>query len=116
MKKEDAPVSYVLVEADGLKKILSTQTSIQEMLETFQKKVEELKEALPFERKLYTAAEAAMYLGVSVPYLRKDCSEGPRKGRTPGPDPIKIGGMVRYTREDLDAWIERHRKRRYYPN
>ncbi len=65
----------------------------------------ELKEAMPLEKKLFTLAEAAKYLAVSESFLRKDCSEGPRKNRTPGPDPVKIRDMIWYKREDLDAWI-----------
>jgi len=34
---------------------------------------------------------------------------GPRRGRTPGPRWSKCGRAVRYLKEDLDAFLEKHR-------
>jgi predicted DNA-binding transcriptional regulator AlpA len=50
--------------------------------------------------------EAAIYLGMSVSFLRQDRLNGHREGRAPGPRWIKIGRSVRYLREDLDDWLE----------
>ena len=109
-ENNNVPVSYVLINPDGLEEVRNFQTNLRLVVETLQRKIEELKEAIPLEKKLFTLSEAAKYLAVSESFLRKDCSEGPRKNRTPGPDPLKIGGLIRYAREDLDAWIATHRK------
>ncbi len=34
---------------------------------------------------------------------------GPRRGRTPGPRWGKYGKAIRYLKEDLDAFLEKHR-------
>jgi predicted DNA-binding transcriptional regulator AlpA len=113
-KNGSTPVPYFLVNPSGLKEVLSLQKDIDLAMETLQQKMVELKEAIPLEKKLFTLTEAAKYLAVSESFLRKDCSEGPRKNRTPGPDPVKIGEMIRYTREDLDEWICKHKMQRTY--
>jgi predicted DNA-binding transcriptional regulator AlpA len=107
-------MSYFLVNPEGLEEVRSLKKDIHSAVETLQQKMAEIREAIPLEKKLFTLAEAAVYLAVSESFLRKDCSEGPRMNRTPGPDYIKIGDMIRYTREDLDAWIEKHRRHRAY--
>jgi hypothetical protein len=107
-----------LVDSKGAEQVQEMVKEMRAMLEIFQKGLAEIKEAMPFEKKLYTVEEAAIYLAVSESYLRKDCCEGPRKGRTPGPTPVKIltedgkTSMVFYTKEDMDRWIEEHRKPR----
>ena len=113
-KNGNAPVPYFLVNPNGLEEVQSLQKDLHSAVEALQLKMEELKEAIPLEKKLFTLAEAAKYLAVSESFLRKDCSEGPRKNRTPGPDPVKIGDMIRYTREDLDEWIDKHKRQRAY--
>jgi predicted DNA-binding transcriptional regulator AlpA len=114
MNRENIPVSYFLVNPEGLEEVRSLKQDLHTTVETLHQKMAELKEALPQEKKLFTLAEAAVYLAVSESFLRKDCSEGPRVNRTPGPDPVKIGDMIRYKREDLDAWIDTHKKQRAY--
>jgi predicted DNA-binding transcriptional regulator AlpA len=114
MNKDSAPVPYFLVNPDGLEEVRSLKKDLHSVVETLQQKMTELKEVLPVEKKLFTLSEAAAYLAVSESFLRKDCSEGPRVNRTPGPDPVKIGDMIRYKREDLDAWIDRHKRHRAY--
>jgi predicted DNA-binding transcriptional regulator AlpA len=109
-----APVSYFLVNPDGMEEVRNLQKDLHSFVETLQRRMEELKEAIPLEKKLFTLQEAAKYLAVSESFLRKDCSEGPRENRTPGPDPVRLGDMIRYTREDLDAWIDKHKKQRTY--
>ena len=113
-KTNNEPVSYFLVNPSGLEEVRNFQENLHITVETLQQKMMELKEAIPPEKKLFTLPEAAKYLAVSESFLRKDCSEGPRKNRTPGPDPVKIGNMIRYTREDLDDWITKHKKDRAY--
>lgn len=56
-----------------------------------------------------TESEAALYIGMSRSYLRKDRCEGHRKGRTPGPPYIRVGTAIRYLVSDLDAWLNKHR-------
>ena len=113
-KNNGAPVPYFLVNTNGIEEVRNFQKDLHLAVETLQQKIAELKEAIPLEKKLYTLQEAAKYLAVSESFLRKDCSEGPRKNRTPGPDPVKIGDMIRYTREDLDEWISKHKRQRVY--
>jgi predicted DNA-binding transcriptional regulator AlpA len=102
------------VNPEGIEEVRNLKQDIHSAVETLQQKMAEIREAIPLEKKLFTLTEASVYLAVSESFLRKDCSEGPRKNRTPGPDPVKIGEMIRYTREDLDAWIDRHKKPRAY--
>jgi predicted DNA-binding transcriptional regulator AlpA len=113
-KDNNTPVSYFLVNPSGIEEVRNLKQDIHSAVETLQQKMAEIREAIPLEKKLFTLTEAAVYLAVSESFLRKDCCEGPRKNRTPGPDPVKIGEMIRYTREDLDAWIDRHKKPRAY--
>lgn len=58
--------------------------------------------------------EAADYLSLSASYLRNTRARDMRKQTKgegiEGPAWINIGGAVRYVRDDLDAWIEYHRK------
>ena len=110
----NTPVPYFLVNPNGLEEVRNFQKDLHSTVETLQQKMEELKEAIPLEKRLFTLQEAAKYLAVSESFLRKDCSEGARKNRTPGPDPVKIGDMIRYTREDLDEWITNHKVHRTY--
>jgi predicted DNA-binding transcriptional regulator AlpA len=114
MNRDNAPVPYFLVNSEGLEEVRDLKKDIYTAVETLQQKMAELKEAIPLEKKLFTLTEAAKYLAVSESFLRKDCSEGPRMNRTPGPDPVKIGDMIRYKREDLDAWIDKHKRQRAY--
>ena len=63
--------------------------------------------------RLLNEKETAVYLGMSVAYLRLDRCEGHRGNRTPGPSYLKIGKAVRYDIADLDAWIAAHKTPRY---
>ena len=58
----------------------------------------------------FTEEEAAFYLGVSRSFLRQGRMDGTRENRTPGPEFIKLGRMIRYLREDLDSWLNQNRK------
>jgi predicted DNA-binding transcriptional regulator AlpA len=113
-KNNNAPIPYFLVNSNGLEEVRNLQKDLHSAVEIIQQKMTELKEVIPLEKKLFTLQEAAKYLAVSESFLRKDCSEGPRKNRTPGPNPVKIGDMIRYTREDLDEWIDKHKMHRVY--
>lgn len=53
--------------------------------------------------------DAAIYIGMSVSFLRQSRMEGNRKGRTPAPPYIKIGRAVRYLVDDLDSWLIENR-------
>jgi predicted DNA-binding transcriptional regulator AlpA len=61
------------------------------------------------EKRAFTEAEAAEYIGMSRSYLRQDRMTGPRETRTTGPPWVQIGRAIRYLKEDLDAWLERRR-------
>lgn len=58
-------------------------------------------------------AEAAQYLGFSSSHIRNTRTadlRARREGRPiKGPRWVTIGTAVRYLREDLDDWLERHR-------
>lgn len=53
--------------------------------------------------------EASVYLGVSRSSLRQGRMDGERQNRMPSPPFVKAGRRVIYLRDDLDAWLERHR-------
>jgi predicted DNA-binding transcriptional regulator AlpA len=57
-------------------------------------------------KRAFGEEEAAHYLAVSRSFLRQSRMDGVRETRTPGPRYVKIGRMVRYLKEDLDAWLE----------
>jgi hypothetical protein len=48
-------------------------------------------------------------------FLRQDRMNGFRKNRTPGPNYVKIGKIIRYLKEDLDNWLLKHRIQRDIP-
>ena len=52
--------------------------------------------------------EAAAYIGKSPSWLHKSRMTGT------GPVYLKIGGAVRYLREDLDAWLDASRRTGIY--
>ena len=54
--------------------------------------------------KIMTTRQAASFLGVS-----KDSLVRYRKLGV-GPDYAKLGKLVRYTQEDLEGWVTRHRR------
>ena len=56
-----------------------------------------------------TEKEAAMYIGMSRSFLSQDRMNGYRTGRTKGPEFMKLGRSVRYRRDVLDAWLDKHR-------
>jgi excisionase family DNA binding protein len=57
--------------------------------------------ALPTPR-LWTAEQAAEYLGVRPSWLY----EATREGRVPV---VRLGKHLRFLQEDLDSWISEHR-------
>lgn len=54
-------------------------------------------------RERLTEAEAAHYVGMSIPWLRL------QRMKRRGPSFLKIGRAVRYNVADLDAWMDSHR-------
>ena len=62
------------------------------------------------QRRSYTEIEAATYISMSASFLRQSRMNGDRVNRTPGPSYVKIGRAVRYLKEDLDCWLEQHRR------
>ena len=58
-------------------------------------------------KRAFTEEETAHYTATSRSFLRQSRMDGHREKRTPGPRYIKVGArMIRYLREDLDAWLE----------
>ena len=53
--------------------------------------------------------QAAQYIGFSSQYLRASRLKN-RKSPSDAPPFIKIGGRIVYLRDDLDKWLESHRK------
>ena len=60
---------------------------------------------------LLNETQAATVLGVSDSYLRLSRSTGRKEGRTPAPDFIALDGSIRYHRDDLKKWADRHERR-----
>lgn len=61
-------------------------------------------------KNIFKEKEAAEYIGMSRSFLRQDRMNGLRERRTAGPSFIKIGRSIRYLKEDLDAWLMKHRQ------
>lgn len=61
-------------------------------------------------KRVYTEQETSTYIGMSRSFLRQSRMEGHRQNRTEAPPFIKIGRVVRYFKEDLDQWLDSHRK------
>lgn len=62
-----------------------------------------------------TGKEAANYLGFSESTLRTYRVRSKKQTRNIGPPYIKAGKTIRYLKEDLDAWLEKHRQKRNEP-
>ena len=62
------------------------------------------------DKRVFKEVEAANYICMSRSFLSQDRANGVLANRTPGPKYIKIGRSVRYLKEDLDSWLELHRK------
>ena len=56
-----------------------------------------------------TEKEASEYIGMSRSFLRQDRMNGYRVNRTPGPTFMKLGRAIRYSKHDLDEWLDKHR-------
>jgi hypothetical protein len=60
------------------------------------------------EKRGYTEKQAAAYIGMSRGFLSQDRMNGFRENRTQGPNYVKFGRNIRYLKEHLDAWLEKH--------
>lgn len=60
-----------------------------------------------------TEKEASEYIGMSRSFLRQDRMNGHREKRTPGPVFMKFGRSIRYSKEDLDNWLNQHKVLRH---
>jgi hypothetical protein len=58
---------------------------------------------LPVPVKAVNEKDAAVYIGLTVAYLRKARWLGK------GPRFLRLGRTIRYRIEDLDEWLEQHR-------
>ena len=54
---------------------------------------------------LLSEKEAALFLGVSVSFLRKSRCDGALKGRTSAPPFVRVRGRCYYRLADLIAWV-----------
>lgn len=70
-------------------------------------------EIFVMDKKVFKEVEAATYIGMSRSFLSQDRVHGTLANRTPGPNFIKIGRSVRYLKDDLDSWLERHRNKTF---
>lgn len=61
------------------------------------------------DKRVFKEVEAANYICMSRSFLSQDRVNGTLKNRTP-PKFIKIGRAIRYLKEDLDIWLDLHRK------
>ena len=64
---------------------------------------------MPVNRTL-NETQAARYLGMSRSFLRRSRTFAGPFSTTSGPPFLKIGRSVRYLVEDLDGWLEAHRR------
>ncbi|WP_173236872.1 DNA-binding protein [Legionella antarctica] len=62
------------------------------------------------EKRVFKEVEAAGYICMSRSFLSQDRVNGTLSSRTPGPRYIKIGRAIRYLKDDLDVWLEQHRR------
>ena len=65
---------------------------------------ETLKKACKVNTKLLTTSEAASYLSINTQTLKQWRSIG-----SPGPNYIKVGYSVRYSKKDLDRWLKKQK-------
>jgi len=65
-------------------------------------------------KEILTEKEAAIYIGMSRSFLSQDRMNGYRVNRTPGPPFLKLGRSIRYRKQDLDDWLDKHLKIRAY--
>lgn len=68
-----------------------------------------LPETPKIDRRGYSEAEAAHYLGVSRISLRQGRMEGRRENRMPPPPFVRLGRKILYLKDDLDHWLEANR-------
>ena len=66
--------------------------------------------AATVDKRAFTEQETAIYIGMSRSFLRQSRMEGVRKNRTIAPPYVKVGRAVRYLKEDLDQWLDSHKK------
>lgn len=65
--------------------------------------------AVHCQSKLIDEAAAAQYISMSVAFLRADRCRGRTGSRTVGPPWYKFGRSIKYSIDDLDAWVAAHR-------
>lgn len=59
---------------------------------------------------ILTEKEAAIYIRMSRSFLAQHRMNGDLMNRTPGPPFLKLGRSIRYHKDDLDKWLQLHRK------
>ena len=58
------------------------------------------------DKRSYSTAEAACYIGMSEEFLRRARINGPSTNGAPSPKFIKLGRCVRYIKNDLDGFLD----------
>jgi hypothetical protein len=61
------------------------------------------------EKRVMNEKDAAVYLDMSVSWLRQSRMDGNREHRTAAPPFVRLGRAVKYLREDLDLWLNENR-------
>ena len=64
----------------------------------------------PLEQRLMTEQETALYISMSRSFLRTARMTGRLQNRTAAPPFIRIGRAIRYSIDDLNAWIAENRQ------
>lgn len=63
---------------------------------------------MSLEKRAFSEKEASLYICMSRSFLRQARMNGTLSQRTPGPRYIRIGRAIRYLKDDLDRWLEKH--------
>jgi len=61
------------------------------------------------ERRVMNEKAAAIYLDMSVSWLRQSRMDCNRGNRTAAPPFVRVGRAVKYLRDDLDTWLKKNR-------
>ncbi len=63
---------------------------------------------MSLEKRAFSEKEASLYICMSRSFLRQARMNGTLSQRTPGPRFIRIGRSIRYLKDDLDRWLDKH--------
>jgi predicted DNA-binding transcriptional regulator AlpA len=100
-------MSTQIITTDSLELLVALNGLAKELVRSIDTLRDEMREFRrpATEALLVDINDASWLTGMSVPTLRKACSEGTIGGRTPAPKHTEIGGSIRYKRTELLRWI-----------